>query len=110
MNIDQVRKLHRAVPFQPFEIHLADSRAFAVDHPELLTVVPPGRTIDVGSCSSSCMGQLDMGQLEGGHSQFRVPGRWCGISNDAAKRQASLAHRVLLQRANRRGVFPQDAF
>ena len=48
MTIDQVRKLHRAVPFQPFEIHLADSRAFAVDHPELLAVIPPGRTIVVG--------------------------------------------------------------
>jgi hypothetical protein len=48
MTITQVRKLHRAVPFRPFEIHLADSRAFAVDHPELLAVIPPGRTIVVG--------------------------------------------------------------
>jgi len=33
MTIDQVRKLHRAQPFQPFEIHLADSRSLTVDHP-----------------------------------------------------------------------------
>jgi hypothetical protein len=36
------------VPFQPFEMHLADSRAFAVDHPELLAVIPLGKTIVVG--------------------------------------------------------------
>lgn len=48
MTIDQVRKLHRAQPFRPFEIHLADSRSLMVDHPELLAVIPPGRTIVVG--------------------------------------------------------------
>ncbi len=48
MTIDQVRKLHRTVPFQPFDIHLADSRALSVDHPELLAIIPPGRSIVVG--------------------------------------------------------------
>lgn len=48
MTTGQVRKLHRAVPFQPFDIHLADSRTLAVDHPELLAIIPPGRTIVVG--------------------------------------------------------------
>lgn len=48
MTIDQVRKLHRAVPFKPFDVHLADGRAFPVDHPELMAVIPPGRTIVVG--------------------------------------------------------------
>lgn len=47
MNIDQVRTLHRATPFQPFEINLADGRALPVDHPEMLAITAPGRTIGV---------------------------------------------------------------
>lgn len=47
MTIDQIRKVHQAKPFQPFRIHLADSRAIDVTHPELLAVNEPGRTIIV---------------------------------------------------------------
>ena len=48
MTIDQLRKMHRTVPFQPFEIHLADGRSLPVDHPEVLAIAPPGRTVGVG--------------------------------------------------------------
>lgn len=48
MTVDQIRTMHRAAPFQPFEINLADGRALAVDHPELLAINGPGRTIAVG--------------------------------------------------------------
>ncbi len=48
MTIDQLRKLHQAKPFQPFDIYLADGRTLPVDHPEVLAVPPPGRTIGVG--------------------------------------------------------------
>lgn len=48
MTVDQLRRLHQSRPFQPFEIHLADGRSFAVDHPEVLAISPPGRTIGVG--------------------------------------------------------------
>jgi hypothetical protein len=48
MTIEQLRKMHQARPFQPFDIHLADGRAFAVDHPEFLAQSPTGRTIFVG--------------------------------------------------------------
>ena len=48
MTIEQLRRLHRAQPFQPFDINLADGRALSVDHPELLAISPPGRTIGVG--------------------------------------------------------------
>lgn len=47
MTIDQIRKVHQAKPFQAFRIHLADSRAIDVTHPELLAVNEPGRTIIV---------------------------------------------------------------
>ena len=47
MTIDQVRKLHQSQPFQPFRIHLADSRAIDVTHPEVLAINEPGRTVVV---------------------------------------------------------------
>ena len=48
MTVEQIRKLHQARPFQPFDIHLADGRSLPIHHPELLAVPPPGRTIGVG--------------------------------------------------------------
>lgn len=48
MTIEQIRKMHRATPFQAFDIHLADGRSLPVDHPEVLSITPPGRTIAVG--------------------------------------------------------------
>jgi hypothetical protein len=49
MTIDQVRRLHRAQPFQAFRIHLADSRAIDVTHPEILAINEPGRTVSVAT-------------------------------------------------------------
>ena len=46
--IEQLRKLHQARPFQAFDIHLADGRSLAVEHPEVLAITPPGRTIIIG--------------------------------------------------------------
>ncbi len=48
MTIEQLRKLHAARPFQPFDIHLADGREITVHHPEFLAQSPTGRTIVVG--------------------------------------------------------------
>ncbi len=48
MTIEQLRKMHQAQPFHPFEIHLADGRSLLVNHPECLAISPPGRTIGVG--------------------------------------------------------------
>jgi hypothetical protein len=47
MNAQQVRRMHAARPFQAFGIHLADSRAIRVEHPEQLAISPGGRTIGV---------------------------------------------------------------
>lgn len=49
MTIDQIRKLHGALPFRPFRIHLADSRSFEIAHPELLAINEPGRTVVVAA-------------------------------------------------------------
>ena len=48
MTIEQLRKFHQAQPFQPFDIHLADGRSLPVEHPEMLAIAPPGRTIGIG--------------------------------------------------------------
>jgi hypothetical protein len=48
MTVEQLRKIHQARPFQQFEILLADGRSLPVDHPEVLAISPPGRTIGVG--------------------------------------------------------------
>jgi hypothetical protein len=47
MTIEQLRNLHRAQPFQPFTIHLADGREEPVPHPDFLSHSPSGRTIIV---------------------------------------------------------------
>ncbi len=47
MNAEQVRLALGARPFQPFAIHLADSRTLTVDHPDQLAISISGRTIAV---------------------------------------------------------------
>jgi hypothetical protein len=47
MTIEQLRSMHQARPFIPFEIHLADGRSIPVDHPEFVSQTASGRTIGV---------------------------------------------------------------
>lgn len=47
MTIEQVRALHQAQPFRPFEMHLADGRMLTVGHPEVLAISPAGRTVSL---------------------------------------------------------------
>ena len=47
MTTQQLRNMHQAQPFRPFDIHLADGRSIPVDHPELLAITAGGRTIGV---------------------------------------------------------------
>lgn len=48
MTIEQLRRMHQAQPFQPFDIHLADGTSVPVNHPEVLAISPAGRTIGIG--------------------------------------------------------------
>jgi hypothetical protein len=59
MTLEQLRKIHQARPFRPFDIHLADGRVLPVDHPELLAVAPLGRTIGVG-CADGTIEVIDV--------------------------------------------------
>jgi hypothetical protein len=47
MTIEQLRAMHLARPFQPFDICLADGRALPIEHPECLAHAPLGRTIGI---------------------------------------------------------------
>jgi hypothetical protein len=47
MTIEQLRSAHRAAPFRPFTIRMADGRTFSVDHPDFLSMSPSGRTVIV---------------------------------------------------------------
>ena len=40
MNIEQLRRIIRAQPFQPFTICLADGREFRIPHPECVMISP----------------------------------------------------------------------
>ncbi|HZN36071.1 MAG TPA: hypothetical protein VFB80_19710 [Pirellulaceae bacterium] len=60
MTIEQVRKLHQARPFQPFRMHLADSRSLDVVHPELLAISEPGRTVIVVTGDESLYEVVDL--------------------------------------------------
>ena len=47
MTVEQLRNVHRALPFRPFTIHMGDGRAFLVRHPDFLSHSPSGRTVVV---------------------------------------------------------------
>lgn len=49
MTIDQLREVHRARPFQPFTMQLADGNEVRVPHPEFIWFHPKNaRTVIVG--------------------------------------------------------------
>ena len=45
MTVQQLRAAHRAAPFRPFTVHMADGRSFDVSHPDFLSMSPTGRTV-----------------------------------------------------------------
>ena len=59
MTVEQLQKMHQARPFKSFDIHLADGRTLPVEHPEMLAVPPPGRTIGIG-CSDGTIEIVDL--------------------------------------------------
>lgn len=47
MTIEQLRSVHRANPFRPFTIHMADGHRIRVPHRDFMWQAPTGRTIVV---------------------------------------------------------------
>lgn len=69
MTVDQIRATLQETPFQPFEIHVADGRSFAVKHPDFLLIGPDRRTIFVFEGSGGMFNILDLRLVTG----IRVP-------------------------------------
>lgn len=49
MTIDQLREVHKAEPFRPFVLQLADGTRVNVPHPEFLAYGRRGRTVAVAT-------------------------------------------------------------
>ena len=47
MTTEQLREVHRAPPFRPFALELADGNRVHVPHPEFLAFSRTGRTVSV---------------------------------------------------------------
>ena len=47
MTSKTLRERHRARPFLPFVLHMADGRNVPVDHPEFMAISPAERTVSV---------------------------------------------------------------
>ena len=47
MNVDELRELYSAAPFQPFEIALTNGARVQVDHPEFMSFSQDYRTVHV---------------------------------------------------------------
>lgn len=45
MKLAEIREFQQARPFQPFAIHLVDTRHFEVMHPDGISLSPNGRSI-----------------------------------------------------------------
>lgn len=53
MTIERLRAVHQARPFRPFVLHMADGKKIRVNHPEIMSVSPSGRTIIVNLADDS---------------------------------------------------------
>jgi len=47
MTAAQVLRTLKAIPFEPFEMHLVDGRSIVVRHPELVNLIAGGRLAKV---------------------------------------------------------------
>jgi hypothetical protein len=78
MTVEQLRSTHRATPFRPFTLHLADGRSLRIPHPDFLFITPAGRAVIVAheDDSFSIIDLLLVTEIEVGPSQparARVP-------------------------------------
>ena len=53
MTIEQLRAAHRAQPFRPFVMHLADGRQIPVKHPDFMMTAPSARAVIVYQADDS---------------------------------------------------------
>jgi len=53
MMLEQIRTAHRAAPFRPFTLRMADGQTFPVRHPDFLFLGPDRRTVFVANDDGS---------------------------------------------------------
>ncbi|MEO5721233.1 MAG: hypothetical protein ABIR71_07170, partial [Chthoniobacterales bacterium] len=53
MTGEQIRQLYRAVPFEPFRVHMANGRFLDIPHPDFMHLSPTGRRLVVDSSEES---------------------------------------------------------
>jgi hypothetical protein len=82
MTTDEIRRLHRMQPFEPYRILVADGRYFDVRHPESLSMMGKGRLINIGMRDHFVT--LDLPLVTGAQQPIPRRGR---NGNGSAKRQ-----------------------
>ncbi len=60
MTTRELLKVHRAQPFQPFALHLADGREFHVPHPEWMWMSPGSGRIAVVADGKGSFDLIDL--------------------------------------------------
>ena len=60
MKIEEIRRLLRAAPFQPFKIHVADGRTLQVPHPDFVALTGNNRTLIVTSTGKPSFTLVDI--------------------------------------------------
>jgi hypothetical protein len=48
MTTDEIRRVHRKQPFEPYRLLVADGRHYDVRHPESLAMMGKGRLVHIG--------------------------------------------------------------
>ena len=60
MTSDQFRRVWKAAPFAPFQIHLADGRSIKVPHPDYAQLSPTGRIASVWDTDGNAFETIDL--------------------------------------------------
>jgi hypothetical protein len=60
MNVDEIRQLYSAAPFQPFEIVLTNGAAVYVGHPEFMMFSSDYRTVYAADAKSGGTKRMDV--------------------------------------------------
>ena len=65
MTVEKIRSLLRASPFQSFEVHTPDGRAFQVPHPDFAMLSGTGRLLHVARPESDHEDIIDIALITG---------------------------------------------
>jgi hypothetical protein len=60
MHADEIKKVLRATPFQPFRVFLPSDKSFSVPHPDFAWLTPNGRTLIIAPVGSGGVDMLDV--------------------------------------------------